>query len=47
MKIESPNREQLYSDTLGDELVGVHTIAHRYLNTVSPNRMRMQDLASG
>jgi hypothetical protein len=46
MNQESPNRKQFFSDTLGYELAGgAH--AHRYLNTVSPNKMRMQDLASG
>ena len=39
MKYTSPSREQLYTDAMGEQFVGVHAIAYRHLNTVSPNRL--------
>lgn len=43
MKFTSPNKDTMF----GRQLLEPHAIAHRYLNTVSPNKMMMQDLASG
>ena len=39
MKYTSPSREQLYTDAMGEQFVGVHAIAYRHLNTVSPNTL--------
>lgn len=43
VKFNSPMKDTMY----GRQLLEPHAFAHRYLNTVSPNKMMMQDLASG